>query len=212
MAVYQTERILEDVRTSIDRNMTSTALAGIGDVDTLAIDGIIRSKIEEGVRRVHATAPAFLLEGADDLRDSIHWERGCSGWTLLPSDFLRLVVFQMSDWERPVYTAGDPDDAGYLHQSSRFAGIRGTAQKPKCYLSIRPEGRALEFYSCKSEDAVIAKGKYMPDAVTDDAGGIEISGRCHDAAVYTIASLTLAALGDTERSEALAALARAALV
>lgn len=47
MAVYQKNKIQEDVRTALDQNMNSDTLKIIGDVDTLALDDIIASKILE---------------------------------------------------------------------------------------------------------------------------------------------------------------------
>ena len=38
MAVYQKNKIQEDVRTALDQNMNSDTLKIIGDVDTLALD------------------------------------------------------------------------------------------------------------------------------------------------------------------------------
>ena len=52
MAVYQKNKIQEDVRTALDQNMNSDTLKIIGDVDTLALDDIIASKILEAVKRV----------------------------------------------------------------------------------------------------------------------------------------------------------------
>ena len=49
MAVYQKNKIQEDVRTALDQNMNSDTLKIIGDVDTLALDDIIASKILEAV-------------------------------------------------------------------------------------------------------------------------------------------------------------------
>ena len=63
MAVYQKNKIQEDVRTALDQNMNSDTLKIIGDVDTLALDDIIASKILEAVKRVHSSAPSYLLDG-----------------------------------------------------------------------------------------------------------------------------------------------------
>ena len=62
MAVYQKNKIQEDVRTALDQNMNSDTLKIIGDVDTLALDDIIASKILEAVKRVHSSAPSYLLD------------------------------------------------------------------------------------------------------------------------------------------------------
>ena len=69
----------------------------IGDVDTLALNDIIKSKIIEAVKRVHSSAPPYLLDGGHNFGDEVYWQKCESGWVLLPEDFMRFVVFQMSD-------------------------------------------------------------------------------------------------------------------
>lgn len=215
MEVYHYDRISADVRGAIDRNMRSAPLAEIGDVDTLSLDGIIRSKIVEAIKRVHSEAPVHLLDGGYSFADNIYWNkdgRKGSGWILLPENFMRLVVFQMNDWLRPVFQAIMADDTEYALQSSRFPGIRGTPQKPVCAVSVRPEGRVLEFYSCRSEDAKISRAVYIPYPHPDRLGKIEICRRCYDAVVYTVAALAMTTLGDGDRSAAFSELSKSALI
>ena len=212
MKVYRLDEIAKDVRIAIDQNMSSDTLIGFGDVDTLSLNDIIRSKITDAVKRIHSTAPAYLLDGGNNFGDAIYWKELESGWCLLPENFMRLVVFQMDDWERAVYHAISEDDAEYKKQSSRFKGIRGTPQKPVCAIAIRPEGKALEFYSCKSENAMVSRAVYLPYPVIDEDDGIEICERCYQAVVYTIASLVLTTYGNADLSKALSDLAKSALI
>ena len=220
--IYQVNKILQDVRVCLDRNQTDTALISDGDEETLLLDDIIRSKIVEAVDTVHATAPYWTLEqghninvDVEDEDDSdadgdtdevvayapgIHWAPLECGWILLPEDFLRLVVFQMSDWERPVYDVITPDSPEYKKQRSRVKALRGTSQRPVCALVVRPEGKALEFYSCKSNEATVDKAVYIPHAAIDEYGGVDISERCYAAVVYTVASLTLMSMNEPERA------------
>lgn len=206
--IYQIDRIIKDIRVCLDENETNEALLTSGDVETLTLDEIIKSKILEAVERVHLNAPSYLLEGGHNFGDAIYWRELESGWVLLPQDFLRLVVFEMSDWERAVYTAISTDDPDYEKQRSRFKGVRGTAQKPVCAIAIRPEGRVLEFYSCKSTDAQVSRAMYIPYPEIDEYGGVDISERCYKAVVYTVASLTLITLGEAEKGNMLAEVAK----
>ena len=179
MAVYQKNKIQEDVRTALDQNMNSDTLKIIGDVDTLALDDIITSKILEAVKRVHSSAPSY---------------------------------FQMNDWERAVFNPINTDDPEYEKQSSRFKGIRGTCQRPVCAISIRPEGRVMEFYSCKTTEAKVSRAVYLPYPKIDKYGAVEICEKCYDAVIYTIAALVLTTFGDTEKSAALNELAKSVLI
>ncbi len=199
---------MQDVRICIDQNMTSDALIDTGDIDTLALDDIIRSKIVEAVERVHLSAPNHLLESGHNFGDAVYWGDLESGWVLLPDDFMRLVVFEMDDWEQAVYQAISTDDAEYEKQRSRFKGLRGTSQRPVCAIAIRPEGRVLEFYSCKSEAAQVSRAIYIPYPTIDEDDGVDVSERCYKAVVYTAAGLTLITCGEVDKGNNLSEMAQ----
>ena len=206
--IFQIDKIMQDVRICLDQNMESNALIESGDIDTLALDEIIKSKILEAIQRVHRDAPNYLLEGGHNFGDAVYWRELESGWVLLPKDFLRLVVFEMDDWDQAVYQAISTDDPEYEKQHSRFKGIRGTAQRPVCAIGIRPEGRVLEFYSCKSTDAKVSRAIYIPYPKIDEDGGVDISERCYNAVIYTAAGLTLLTCGEVEKGNAVSELAQ----
>lgn len=206
--VYKILQIARDVRIAIDQNMTNEQLLAIEDMETLSLEDIIRSKIVEAVQRVETTAPVHFLEEGHDFIDSIFWGDLESGWVFLPDDFMRLIAFRMSDWERTVYAAISVDDPQYAKQSSRFKGIRGNVQRPVCAIVNRAEGKALEFYSCNSEEAYISRASYLPYPHVDEDGGIDISERCYRAVIYTVASLVLITYGEAEKASALTELAK----
>lgn len=211
MTVYRIENIAKDVRIALDRNGSSAALADIGDVDTLTIDEIIISKIIEGIKHVHSTAPAYLIDGATSFAGNVNWGDKESGWILLPDDFMRFVSFKMDDWSRPVYSCSTTDDIEYEKQSSRFKGLRGTSQKPLCFIAIRPGGRALEFYSSKSTDAEVEMATYLPYPQIE-SDSVRICSRCYNAVIYTIAALVLMTFGDAEKSNVFNELAKSSLI
>lgn len=214
MTVYTLDEITKDVRIALDQNMTSQVLVDLGDVDTLALNEIIKSKVVEAVKRIHGEAPSYLLDGGYDFVGdaSIYWMEQESGWILLPDNFMRFVVFEMDDWDMPIFHVMSTDDAEYHKQHSRFKGIRGTAQRPVCFISIRPEGRVLEFYSCKSRDAKVSRAVYLPYPEIDASDSVEICQRCYNAVIYTIAALVLITFGDTEKSSILTELAKSSLI
>ena len=206
-------KIKEDVRICLDENQTSQALISSGDLDTLSLDEIIESKILEAVERVHLNAPNYMLENGHNFGDTLYWSElfPGSGWVLLPEDFLRLIVFEMDDWEQAVYQAITTDDPQYSKQRSRFSGIRGTAERPVCALALRPEGRVLEFYSCKTDEAQVSRALYLPYPEIETGNKVDLSQRCYTPIIYTAASLTLATLGATDQASALDNLASALL-
>lgn len=223
--VYQQSEIARDVRIALDQNSVSTQLTEIDDIDTLSLDELIINKIPDAVRMVEMQAPLHLLDSGNNFGSSISWseEQNTSlaasssenvyvGWTLLPEDFMRLIVFKMSDWERPVYTAMMHNDPHYPHQSSRYAGIVGTPQKPECAIVMRPEGRVLEFWSCTSNSATVEHAVYLPLPEWDDDGGITICERCYRPAVYYTAAIVSRALGNADMATLLIGTADTMLV
>ncbi len=212
MRIYPLHKVEADVRLSLDRNMRSRELQELGDTDTLSVDQVIRSKIVEAVRRVHSAAPLHLIDGGYSFASQpFFWGTLESGWMILPEDFMRFVAFRMSDWERRVTDAITPADSDYELQSSRFKGIRGTAQRPVCAIVIRPEGHVLEFYSCRTKNATVAEAMYLPLPRMTRQEGIGICSKCYEAVIYTAALLTLTTFGDTARAAAMGELVKSIL-
>ena len=194
--VYKILQIARDVRIAIDENKTSEQLIADEDIDTLSL----------------TDTPTHLLDGGKPFGDAVFWRSKGSGWTLLPEDFMRLLIFKMSDWERPVYepiTAADPQ---YQLQFSRYKGLRGNPQKPVVAIVSRAEGRALELFSCKDDTATVEQAVYLPLPRVDCDGGIEIPERCYMSVVYQAASLVLATIGQSELSSVMSELSKQLLV
>lgn len=207
--IYELVRIVRDTRVCLDENMTSEALLGEGDVDTLSLDDIIRSKVLDAATEVELRAPVWMLENGhsfySESEGNLYWRGDGSGWLLLPSDFMRLISFEMDDWERPVTEAITTEDPAYKLQRSPVAGIGGNWQRPVCALAYRPEGKVLEFYRSKSESASVSRAVYCPYPSIDKDGGVDLSERCYGSIVYMCAGLTLLTYGKTEQSSRLLA-------
>lgn len=206
--IYQLADIVRDVKVVLDENMSSEELLALEDIETLSMEDIIESKVVEAVRRVESVAPINMLESGHNLIDSLFWNGDGSGFVVLPDDFMRLMAFKMSDWERVVTDAITVDDPMYAKQSSRYKGIRGNKQKPVCAIVNRPEGRVLEFYSCDNESATMEMGVYRPYPKIDEYKGVEISERCYMAVVYVIGALTLMTYGATDKATGLMELSK----
>lgn len=211
--VFQVDDILRDARVCMDLNGISDALLADGDPDTLTVNEIIRSHIVEAVRQVHLLAPFHLLSQSfsfayNDIFWDVPLDSIVSGWILLPVNFLRLVVFQMSDWDRPVYIPISADDPLYARQRCRTPGLRGCPQRPVCAISVRPAGKALEFFSCKSSDATVASAIFIPEPRIDRSNGVFISRRCYRPVVNLLAGLSLCSLGEADRGNILIELSK----
>lgn len=196
--IFSVDDIKRDVRIALDQNNSSTPLLDTGDIDTLTLEEIIESKIEDAARVVTRDAAHYLLDGGKAFGESVRWdvrEGYGSGSILLPDDFLRLVSFQMSDWSYPVLNAITEDNPIYALQHSRYGGVRGNPQKPIVALSQQPIGLVLEFFSCAAgENTFVKRATYMPiPKITD--GEITISEKLKPAVVYYTAYLAALSIG-----------------
>ena len=194
----------------LDQNKVSTQLLDTGDIDTLTLDEIIKSKIVDATRIVVLKAPNHLLDGGIDgglhFGDSISWDSGQKGYgkgsITLPRNFLRLICFQMSDWSRAVTEAINENHPKYYLQASRYSGIRGCPEKPVVAIVHTAVGLTLEFYSCISgADVKIKKARYIALPAIDNNGDIDICEKLKSATVYYAASLVATTLKDSQQAE-----------
>lgn len=194
--IVQAEEMSKDVRVVVDMNRNSAPLLDEEDIDTVSFDEIIRARLCDAVRMVEMEAPLNMLEQGHLFGESVTWLEDGKGWTLLPSDFMRLVAFKMSDWRYPISEAITQDDPKYSRQWSRWKGVCGNPERPVVALVNRAEGRVLEFFSCRDDTATVDQAVYVPIPQIDEDGGIDVSEKCYQAAVYRAAALALASVGD----------------
>lgn len=206
MTKYRLADLVHDIRVALDENMSSASLSELGDADSLSLDEVIRSKIETAARSVVLAAPSRLLGTGIPFGESIGWHGAAghgSGYVIVPDDFLRLVIFQMSDWDRAVYDFITPDDPKYNLQSSRYSGLRGNPQKPIVALTNSSVGRMLEFYSCSGgEEVCIKQASYIPEPqILGEV--IYLCEKLKESTIYHAAYLVASATGEQVKAEAL---------
>lgn len=194
--IVQAEKMAKDVRIAVDMNHDSTPLLLEDDIDTISFNDIIYAKLTDAVRMVEMEAPLHLLEQGHQFGENIVWSDGGKGWLILPDDFMRLVVFKMSDWHHSVSEAITQDDPKYSRQWSKWKGICGNPEKPVVAIVNRAEGNVLEFFSCNDDTATVEQAVYIPLPRIDLDGGIDVSEKCYKAAVYRAGALALSSIGD----------------
>jgi hypothetical protein len=205
--IYPVSSLVREIRIALDENMTSGTLSALGDIDTLSLSEIIESKIEDAARIVETNAPLYMLDGGQTFLSTacVTWESAHGygmGSIVLPDDFMRLISFQMSDWDYPVAVAITEDSPLYIQQRSRFAGIRGCPQRPVVAIVSHPSGQMLEFYSCTGGSSVeVKRARYLPIPHIQN-GKIDLCEKLERAVVYYAAYLVALAIG----SESAAAL------
>ena len=184
------------VRVAIDMNKGSEPLLNEENCDTLTLDEIIISNLADAVRLVEMEAPATMLESGHDFGENLFIGEDGKGFVILPGDFMRLVAFRMSDWNRTVFEEISEQDPRYSLQSSKWKGVCGNTEKPVCAIVRRAEGKVLEFYSCSDNKATVTQATYIPIPKIDMDGGIDVADDCYRAAIYRAASLALASIGE----------------
>lgn len=206
---YKVEDIVKAIRVILDENTSSEALQNLGDVDTLTLEEIIESKVEDAARLVAMSAPLYMLDGGKAFGDSIGWDmsvgRG-SGRIVLPDDFLRLIIFQMADWSMPVSEAITEQDPLYARQRSRFPGIKGCPESPVVAIVNQPIGKVLEFYSCTMGEGVYIKmARYQPVPKIEVLDGgvrwVDVAPNCLRAVHYYAAYLVAESVQDEQAAK-----------
>lgn len=206
---YSVQDIIKEVRKALDENEVNESL--LDDSDTLSLNAIIEQKIPDAVRSVTESAPSRLLDGGVEFASTLNWESGVAGkgmgYTVLPGDFMRLVIFQMNDWRRPVVQPIEDTDPMYFLQKSKFSGIRGGIDKPVCAITTYPIGKVMEFYSCVGGASVAIKvAKYLSYPSVKN-GNIDICKHLFTPVVYYTAGLVCMTYKDNQQAESLFAIA-----
>lgn len=188
---YAIDTILRDARIAMGLNPEAEpAWHSDAVCRQLTPDMAIRLRIEEAARAVCAEADAdSLAECALPLPAAPVFTDDHSGFIALPADFMRLCVFRMDDWERPVHKAMTPDDPRAPMMHSRYAGLRGNPQRPACLLTCREGGLALEFYGCASRKASVETAIYHPYPSIKDAALTNMPPALYGSMISRLASM-----------------------
>ncbi len=193
--IYSVDRIISMVKTAMGRSNMPRPLIGAMDPDAVSLDSRISANIEQAVCDTYADTPtAMLATEAKTFHDrDVYWHtpkgKLYSGHVLLPDDFMRLVSFEMSDWNHSVFDALNGESPQYALTRSRFPGICGSPHKPVAAIVNMPEGKALEFFSCGSADSQISAASYIAMPRFDTNGGIDIAANCISAVISRLSAM-----------------------
>lgn len=202
--IYDVTELTRRVRLALDMNESDAALLTETDNETLSLDSVIKGKLEAGARIAERDAPAYLLDSGKPLSGSITFNENVGigrGRMKLPDDFLRLITFKMSDWDRAVTEPITESDALYGLQSSKHAGIRGNPERPVVAIVHEPTGLVLEFWSCTGGEGVtLQRGRYLPIPRIKESG-IEICEKLLEAVILQTAYMTALTFGENERAQ-----------
>ena len=158
--------IIREVKIILDENITESFIEG--DPDQLQLKDHIEARILDAVRNIHEAAGSEMLDDGLPIPTSgeslLQVNEDGTGYVRLPDDFMRLVIFKMTKWKRPVVEAISDTDPRYFPQKSEFLGIRGGVDKPVCAVTTGNASKILEFYSLPpgETDKSVEKARYLP--------------------------------------------------
>lgn len=194
---------IREVKIILDENITEVSVL-TDDPDQLQLEGHIKARIIDAVRAIHEAADSSMLDDGLPIPlevgglPTVQVNPDGTGYVALPDDFMRLVIFKMTKWKRPVVFAISDTDPRYFLQKSRFVGIRGGIDKPVCAITTGEASKVLEFYSLQAgeEDKSVEKARYLPLPAIEENDTIKMCRKLVRPIYYQCAALVALSLKD----------------
>ena len=198
MVEYAVSDLVKEVKVLLDRNQESAGLLAPSDSDTLSQAELIESKIVDAARIILSDAPEDMVEGTL-CTNSVTWtdSKECYyvGNMVLPTDMLRILSVKADDWNRPAEIISESDDA-YKYQNCKY-GVRGNPERPIAAIVHTANGKSIELYTSKKNDATLAFIYVQVPSITTEQK-ISLPSALKDAILYMAGYLTCVSLGDTD--------------
>lgn len=155
-------------------------ISNMGEELDTAAEFVIKLSRTELLLSLVKKATAPKIEANEDGSGLIH----------VPSDLVRFIRLQLSDWHRPVDKLITQHDPEYLKQRNKF--VRGTIYKPVGVLVAYTESdsnQAIEYYSTQVKKPVIKEFSYIPETKAENMPNMLI-----DSVIWMTASRALSIL------------------
>lgn len=139
-----------------------TPLVDVGVADESPIDIIVDSLLDESAVEVLLKAPFNRLDitqGANSVSVVKDSKITSIGIIKVPQDFLRLVSFKMSDWQRSVTNLSIKGDIISQRQSNKH--LRAGIARPVGVLSKNESGVIIEYYSTFEQEHQVIDFLYV---------------------------------------------------
>lgn len=204
---YAVSDLVKEVKVLLDRNQESAGLLAPSDSDTLSQAELIESKIVDAARIILSDAPDDMVEGTSCTND-VTWTDSNGyyvGNMILPTDMLRILSVKAEGWNRPAEIISESDDA-YKHQNCKY-GVRGNPERPIAAIVHTADGKSIELYTSKKNDATLAFIYVKIPSITTEQK-ISLPSVLKDAILYMAGYLTCISLGDTDTASGFLGVAR----
>lgn len=207
MVEYAVSDLVKEVKVLLDRNQESAGLLAPSDSDTLSQAELIESKIVDAARIILSDAPEDMVEGTSCTND-VTWTDSNGyyvGNMVLPADMLRILSVKAEGWNRPAEIISESDDA-YKYQNCKY-GVRGNPERPIAAIVHTANGKSIELYTSKKQDATLAFIYVQIPSITTEQK-INLPSILKDAILYMAGYLTCISLGDTDTASGFLGVAR----
>ena len=127
----------QQIRVALDENHVSTELTNLQDTDTLTLDELIVSKIEDAAEAVVRSAPIDMLSDIGEVLNEAYVVHSPAPYFLkmvLPANFLRLIRFKVTGWDYAVHEVVLPTRDMQMKLHSPY-GVLGTVDRPVILIS-----------------------------------------------------------------------------
>lgn len=207
MGEYAISDLVKEVKVLLDRNQESASLLAPSDSDTLSQAELIESKIVDAARIILSDAPEDMVEGTS-CANVVTWTGSGDyyvGKMVLPTEILRILSVKADDWNRPAEIISESDDA-YKYQNCKY-GVRGNPERPIAAIVHTDNGKSIELYTSKKQDATLAFIYVRVPSVTTEQK-ISLPSVLKDSILYMAGYLTCISLGDTDTASGFLGVAR----
>ena len=197
MEGYAVSDLVKEVKVLLDRNQESVGLLSPSDSDTLSQAELIESKIVDAARIILSDAPDDMVEGTSCTNDVTWTDRNgyYVGNMVLPTDILRILSVKAEGWNRPAEIISESDDS-YKYQKCKY-GVRGNPERPIAAIVHTANGKSIELYTSKKNDATLAFIYVQVPSITTEQK-ISLPSVLKDSILYMAGYLTCVSLGDTD--------------
>lgn len=207
MVEYAVSDLVKEVKVLLDRNQESAGLLAPSDSDTLSQAELIESKIVDAARIILSDAPEDMVEGTS-CTNAVTWTNSNDyyvGKVVLPADMLRILSVKADGWNRPAEIISESDDA-YKYQNCKY-GVRGNPERPIAAIVHTANGKSIELYTSKKQDATLAFIYVKVPSITTEQK-ISLPSVLKDSILYMAGYLTCVSLGDTDTASGFLGVAR----
>ncbi len=207
MVEYAVSDLVKEVKVILDRNQESAGLLTPDDTDTLSQAELIESKIVDAASIILSDAPEDMVEGTA-YTNAVTWEDSNGyyvGKMILPIDMLRILSVKAEDWTRSATIISESDDA-YKYQNCKY-GVRGNPERPIAAIVHTTNGKSIELYTSKKQNATLAFIYIQVPFVTTEKK-IMLPSILKDSIIYMAGYLACISLGDTDTASGFLGVAR----